>query len=206
MFNTEATWLSQWEPTLTSFGLPFPDGLADDIRGTNNETGCRVVRQYLGEDVDAQAILAELHKRAYAEIHKHIEAKPGLYELLDYLHKHNIPCAVATSTTRELTSYNLERAHIAQYFSAVVCGDDITRSKPDPEIFLLAAARLGVEPAHTIVLEDSRQGIRAAHTGGFLPVMVPDLTSPSELTDALVVRTCSSLLEVRDLLAAGTLY
>lgn len=205
MFDTERSWMHAWEPALAEFGLEVPEGLPASTRGTTGENFNIVVRRFLGQDVDADGIRDALSRHAYADIHAHIEKKPGLDELLAYLGEEGVPCAVATSSTRDETLNNLRRAGVEQYFDAIVAGDQITRSKPDPEVFLTAASLLGSEPARTLVLEDSRQGLQAGRAGGFITVMVPDLTPADAETDALVDACCPSLLEVRDLLAAGKL-
>lgn len=205
MFDTERIWYRSWKPTLDEFGLPFPDGLADDMRGTGYDAGFKIMRSYLGQDIDAYAIRRRLGEIAEKSIRTELHMKPGLVELLEYLHQNGIACAVATSTEAELTAHNLEHAGIAQYFDAVVTGDMICHSKPNPEIFLLAAQKLGTQPAQTLVLEDSRQGVRAGHAGGFVTVMIPDMTPPDDTTTELTTAICKDFFEVRDLLKAGEL-
>ncbi len=88
-------------------------------------------------------------------------------------------------------------------FHAAVAGGDYARSKPFPDPFLKAAEVLGVDPTHCLALEDSHNGIRAAHAAGMMAVMVPDLLEPNEEMHALCVRIIESLHEVRDLIAAS---
>ena len=76
--------------------------------------------------------------------------------------------------------------------------DEVSRGKPDPEIFLAAAGRMGVAPQHCLVLEDSNAGIRGALAAGMRPVMVPDMLQPADDVLAAGVRLAASLLEVRD--------
>ena len=75
----------------------------------------------------------------------------------------------------------------------MVSGDDVKKSKPDPEIFLIAAKKVGVEPKNCLVLEDSFSGIRAAHAGGMHPVMVPDILQPTDEIKALCEAVMPSL-------------
>ena len=79
----------------------------------------------------------------------------------------------------------------------------MTRSKPDPEIFLLAAEKLGVAPGHALVLEDSYNGVRAGAAGGFVTVMVPDLLPADDEMRRLYTAECRSLFEVLDGLKAN---
>ena len=107
-----------------------------------------------------------------------LPVKPGARETLAALKACGIPLALASSTRTETVRRELEEAGLLGFFDAVVGGDRVSRSKPDPEIFLTAAALLGAEPAESFVIEDSFNGIRAARAGGFRPVMVPDLLPP----------------------------
>ena len=90
-------------------------------------------------------------------------------------------------------------------FAAVVPSSEVAHAKPAPDVFLEAARRLGTEPARTMVLEDSFNGVRAGAAGGFFTVMVPDLARPDDEIRSVASRVCSSLLEVRDLLAQGAM-
>ena len=90
----------------------------------------------------------------------------GLDEWLGRLRTLGIKTAVATSSPRRVAQYACEKFDLARRMDAVVCGDDITEAKPNPEIFLLAAERIGVEPASCLVIEDSQNGIDAAKAAG----------------------------------------
>ena len=90
-------------------------------------------------------------------------------------------------------------------FEAIVTGDEGLPSKSSPDIFLAAAKLLDVEPARSLVLEDSENGIKAAAAGGFVSVVVPDVVPPSDEARSLAAFCCRDLLEVRDLLERGKL-
>lgn len=104
-----------------------------------------------------------------------IPVKKGLYELLDDLAQKGILCAVATSSSSPHALGNLEQTGLRSRFQTVISGDEVTKSKPDPEIYEKAMAALGVEGGETIVLEDSRNGLCSALAAGALPIMIPDL-------------------------------
>lgn len=127
--------------------------------------------------------------------------KPGVVELLDFLKDQKIPMALATSTGRERTLRRMEMTGLGPYFSAIITGDQVVHSKPDPEIYQLACRALGTDPAHTIAIEDSRNGILSAHAAGMKVIMVPDMIPPTPELDALLFQRCASLLEVRDFLS-----
>ncbi len=104
--------------------------------------------------------------------------KPGVREILAALKEAGIPLALASSTRLVTVRRELDEAGLLPCFDAVIGGDTVAHSKPDPEIFLTAAALLGAAPADCWVIEDSFNGIRAAHAGGMHPIMVPDLLPP----------------------------
>ena len=106
--------------------------------------------------------------------------KPGVRELLRSLREKGVPLALASSTETAVVRQELDEAGLLGFFDAVIGGDRVTRSKPDPEIFLRAAASLGAEPARCFVIEDSFNGVRAAAAAGMRPLMVPDLLPPDE--------------------------
>lgn len=130
-----------------------------------------------------------------------VPMKPGVVELLDFLKSQNVPLALATSTSRERTLRRMELTGLGPYFSAIITGDQVVHSKPDPEIYQMACRALGTDPGQTIAIEDSRNGILSAHAAGMKVIMVPDMIAPTPELDALLFRRCASLLEVRDLLS-----
>lgn len=205
MFDTENVWTSLWEPVLASFGLPLPEGLAKATKGTAGEELKRLVGEYCGTKVAPETILDEMWRQGDIVFEQGVDKKPGLDELLDWLKEHNIPTAVASSSLEKYIRNNLRTGQVESYFSAVVSGAHVAHSKPAPDIFLKAAELLGSDPAHTLVLEDSYNGVRAGRAGGFVTVMVPDTMAPTEEMATLYDACCPDLFAVRDLLAENKL-
>lgn len=205
MFDTERIWNICWEPALAKFGLPCKDGLSQAARGTTKAGSCDVLRRFYGEDCPAMGIVEELYRLAYEAFNKPVPKMPGLDELLAWLDEHHIPMAVASSSPMTVIEGHLEHWGLGHYFKAVISGEHLTRSKPAPDIFLLAAQKLGTEPAKTMVLEDSYNGVRAGAAGGFVTVMVPDLSPSTDEMRRIYTCECASLLEVRRKLEGGEL-
>lgn len=205
MFDTESVWCTLWKPTLATFGMQEPAGLADAARGTAGQQLKNVIAQYCGPNCNPDAILAELWHQADLAFAQHVEKKPGLDALLNWLAERQIPIAVASSSLQHYIRRNLQLGQISQYFSVLVSGDMVEHSKPAPDIFLKAAQQLGVAPSRTLVLEDSYNGIRAGYAGGFITVMVPDILPPNTEMEQKYTACCKDLLQVRDLLALGKL-
>ena len=204
MFDTERMWATFWEPALAALGLPYREGLAEAARGTAGVTTRNVVRQFYGPDCDAEAIVDSLHRVADEVFFSApVPKKPGLDALLAWLKARHIPMAVASSSREAMIRHNLDVWGLTQDFTAIVSGQHVAHSKPDPEIFLLTAQKLGVEPSRCLVLEDSYNGVRAGAAGGFVTVMVPDLVPADDEMKRLYTMECASLEEVLEKLKAG---
>jgi beta-phosphoglucomutase family hydrolase len=108
-----------------------------------------------------------------------IEPLPGVVALLEELKKHGIPCAIGTSTPRANVECVLELTGLASFFNDIAASEDVSRGKPDPEVFLKAAAKLSANPASCVVIEDAHVGIRAAKAAGMKAVAVTT-THPAE--------------------------
>ncbi|HGL5935975.1 TPA: HAD family hydrolase, partial [Clostridioides difficile] len=103
-------------------------------------------------------------------------------------------------TKRERAVKRLAKANLKDYFDAIVCGDDVVNSKPNPEIFLKAAKKINVNPKNCIVIEDSPMGVEAAYNGGIRCINVPDLKEPDEQIKSQSHKILENLLEVREYL------
>lgn len=169
--------------------------------GLPEETWAVVVRDHYGADFDMERYKAgcgEIMRIWYEE--RQIPTKPGLFELLDYLRDHGIARAVASSTYTDKAMRCLSNVGAADYFSAFVFGDMVKLGKPNPEIFRTAADKLGLAPENCMGLEDSFNGVRAAHGAGLYTVMVPDLLTPNEEILTLTDGCLPSLHEIIPLL------
>ena len=206
MFDTEPLWTDAWYVVLPKFGFPeVPPALPDAMRGSSGEVSYRIMRSFLGEDADAPAIWARMKEEVHEMLTRGVVKKPGLDELLAFLAEHDLPMAVASSSPHDIIEMDLANGKVCDYFTYIVSGEDVDRPKPDPQVFLVSAERMGTDPARTLVLEDSLNGVRAGAAGGFVTVMVPDMIAPTDEIRALYTRECKDLFEVRDLLAAGEL-
>ena len=205
MFDTEPLWGESWAPALALFGLPFKEGLDQSARGAAGENLRAVLRSYYGPDCPADAIITAFDKIAHEKFLAPVPKKPGLDPLLDWLEAKGIPMAVVSSSGESVIRRNLDNWQMTGRFKGIISGEMVTRSKPDPEAFLLGARAIGVEPASCLVLEDSHHGVRAGAAGGFVTVMVPDLMPDDAEMQSLYTMKCDSLTQVLDKLKAGEL-
>lgn len=127
--------------------------------------------------------------------------KPGVKELLTFLKEHDKKIALASSTRQQVVTDELRDAGIIEYFDRIICGDMVSRSKPAPDIFLKACEELNVSPSDSYAIEDSYNGIRAAHAGGLHPIMVPDLLPADEEMQSLAEIVLPNLTSVMEYLA-----
>ncbi|MGA8310758.1 MAG: HAD family phosphatase [Terriglobales bacterium] len=116
--------------------------------------------------------VARRKEELYFEILPQLKAVPEVLEHIEASHG-RIPLAVVSGSTRDSVTASLEALKILDRFETLVCAGDYRRSKPDPEPFLVAAARLGVAPEHCLVFEDTDMGIQAATAAGMASVKIP---------------------------------
>ena len=153
------------------------------------------------EQVDAATEARQFNFLAMLE-QEPLPAFPGVLELMEAaLARDDFRVGIATSSTREKSEAVLKSARIPYGQMAYVTGSDVKNKKPDPELFLTAAARLGLDPARCVVIEDAPDGVAAAHAAGCRCVAVTNSTGREKLEEAdLVVQ---SLEEVDLRMVAG---
>lgn len=152
---------------------------------------------------DGTEIQRECKRRVAEELAGGVPLKPGCREILASLHARGIPMAIGSSGRRAQIESNLSVSGLTSYFSAIASGDEVLHGKPAPDIFLLAAKRLGVSPADCYVFEDSPNGIRAAHAAGMKPILIPDLMPVTEEIASLTVGVYKVLTDALEELVAG---
>jgi HAD superfamily hydrolase (TIGR01509 family) len=169
----ERTWLD----LLAEHGVSVT---ADEFhRRASGRTNPDILREFLGERIPESEMAGwtERKEALYRDAYRpHLRAIPGLLEFLEAADREGIPMAVATSGTPDNVEFVLDGLGIGPLFAAVVTGDEVTRGKPHPEMFLTAADRLGVKPEASLVFEDSRAGV-AGGGGGGMRVLVIATTS-----------------------------
>lgn len=127
----------------------------------------------------------------------------GVSEILEWLQVHKIKTAVATSSTTHAAEKKLNDTGIRDYFQAVVCGDQVSRSKPYPDIYLKAGMSVKADMSLSIGLEDSVNGVRSAHAAGLNVIQIPNIVPTTDEVQALGVRVCDSMHDVLRLLQSG---
>jgi len=192
MLDTESIARLTMQKAARELGYDLTDELFLRLVGRTGADGSAIMREQWGADFPCGSLWERTtrHWDHHVAING-IPLKTGLIELLDFLEGRPIRKAVATSSKRD--SAHAKLGVLAQRFDVLVTGDEVRHGKPAPDIFLLAAERLGVAAGDCIVLEDSRPGLQAARAAGMTAIMVPDLIP----ADEEVAHVCHSLHEVQ---------
>jgi HAD superfamily hydrolase (TIGR01509 family) len=173
MFNTEDVYTLVGKELLRRRGREFTAELKNEMMGLPPEKSFEIMIRRCGLSDRWRDLADESNALFVSLLDEHFAPMPGLVELLGALHAADVPMAVATSSCRALTDACLDRFAMRGHFRFVLTAEDVTRGKPDPEIYLTAARRFGLEPGEMLVLEDSRNGCLAAAGAGAFTVAVP---------------------------------
>ncbi|CAN7512072.1 HAD family phosphatase [Pseudoxanthomonas sp. LjRoot143] len=166
----------------------------------HSEAVCRHLLDEAVGETQRDLILQRSHVLYDAVVAAGVPHRPGILAMLDFLQARGIPRAVATSTRRPLALKKLKASGLLPRFDAICTSSDVEHPKPAPDVYLLAARSLGVEPAWCLVLEDSPTGVRAALAAGMYPIQIPDLLEPDDTVRALGHLILPSLDDARVLL------
>jgi HAD superfamily hydrolase (TIGR01509 family) len=192
MFNSEDVYTLVGTELLRRRGYEYTQELKDSMMGIPPQTSFHImIRRYNLSETWLE-LAAESNVLFLGFLDEHLAPMPGLMELLDALEAAGIPKAIATSSARTLLDACLVRFDMHRRFSFFLTAEDVTRGKPDPEIYLTASARFGLKPSEVMVLEDSQNGCLAASSAGAFTVAVPaehsrthDFSSASLIVNSL---------------------
>ena len=203
LHDTEQVFDRAWRLAADEFGVPDMDTTIVDCTG-RPLPGIATYWNAKYPDIPFDVYIPRRQYYFNALIADGIPVKEGAYELLEYLRSNGYHVGLATSTGFDASMEHLRRTNMLDYFDkdAIVTGDMIQNGKPDPDIFLLSASRMGVDPALCVGVEDSPNGVRAIYAAGMRPVMIPDMIPPTPEVEALLWRKCRNLAELQAIIAA----
>lgn len=206
MLDTEPLYRIAWKRASAECGFELTDEIYKSLVGRGRKDAVKTLAETFGPEFPPEkfrALAARYEEEKFAG--PRMPKKPGLDQLLAFLEQRNLPLAVATSTERRLTLPRLARTGLLSRFEVVATGDEVSRGKPFPDLFLLAASRLGVEPSSCLVLEDSEAGVLAARAAGMQVFQVPDLVEPSAEARRAANGVFHSLCDVKERLRTSPL-
>ena len=184
LIDSERLFQRIWRELAAEAGYTLDDSFAAAICGSSGKVTEEVLRRYV-PGVDPQTLIDECYRRVIELEKKYIPLKPGAVEILEGMKRGSFRTALASSSPLDMIERNLEITGLTAFFDELVSGFEVQRGKPEPDIFLLAAGRLGLPERDCYVFEDSVNGIRAGHAAGCMAVMVPDLVQPTPEVRAL---------------------
>lgn len=190
LLDSQRICIAAWEYAGRKQGVPNVGCHVKNVCGMN-VAGCA---EYIAEHfptINFQLLQQDEHK--YVAEHGTGELMPGAIELLTFLRESNIKMAVASSTNTDIVISRLKKAGVLQYFDAIIGGDMVTNGKPAPDIFFMAAEKIGTEPDKCFVFEDSPNGIKAAKNAGIKCFGIPDIVEFNDEIKALLFAQLKNL-------------
>ena len=201
LFDTENLMYEVWVEVGEEMNFPYPGLEYLDYVGLNRVAVLSLMRERYGDGFDGADFMVRCVARLSERIEREgVPLKPGVREILAYLKEQNVPIGLATSTHRVRTQRRLELCGLSEYFQAVTTGDEVTKGKPNPEIYLTTCEKLGLDPARCLAVEDSKNGILSARAADMSVAMIPDMIPPSEELLAQVWGRFDSLSELQNCL------
>jgi len=183
-----------WEQVLACYGHKLDAHIFRSVQGLRVADYEALICARFSLPISPEEAQAMRERLVLEAIPTRLRARPGLYQLLDELEARGLPLGIATSSSLEYARLSIQTLGIGERFQALATGDEVAKGKPAPDLYLIAAERLGVSPTRCLALDDSPQGIEAAIAAGMLPVAVPMVwTAPLEFPGC---RIYSSLHEV----------
>lgn len=206
MFDTQCIYDKAYDDVaLAQFGFAVPQEMHLALMGSSGDDIVEAAARYLPEDVDARAFIRHCFDLVAELVKTELTARPGLDVILPYLARKGYRLGLASGSERRVVDSNLQSSGLGHYFAATLCGDEVVHSKPDPESYVRVCEMIGRKPEECYVLEDSPNGILAAHRAGCTPVMVPNDVQPDQATRDLCAGVFESLEDVTKALENGTI-
>lgn len=192
LVDTEPYWIAAEYRLVESFGGRWSDEHAHAVIGKPLLVSARYLREHGRVPLTPEQIVDRLLAAVIADTRRQVVWRPGVLELLAEMRQAGLPMAMVTMSYRNLAG-TVAGLLPPGTFQTLVCGDEVRRGKPDPEPYLLAAARLGVPPSRCLAIEDSPSGLGSAEAAGCLVVAVPNQVPVEPTPNRTVLSTLAGL-------------
>ena len=184
LLDSEAQSIYTWPEAGREQGYEITRQMIRDITGTNHVNCRRIMTEYLGADLDFDHLYNRAIDLLYERMLKlNMPLRPYAREILEDLKAAGVKLALGTSTNRDRAMEEMKIAGLDTFFDVFCFGNEVEKGKPAPDIFLLAAERLGIEPSECVVLEDSPNGVLAALAAGMEAIWIPDQITEEDRPD-----------------------
>ncbi|MGI6069124.1 MAG: HAD family hydrolase [Blautia sp.] len=201
MFDSERATYEGYVEICREYGYGMRMEFYKKLLGCPLPTARKYLREEYGEAFPMEETIGKVHE--YLETRFAAEGVPkkkGLTEILEYAREAGFSCLVATSSGRDRVDGILRMAGVTDYFADVICGNEVQRGKPHPDIFLKGCEKLCCAPGEAWVLEDSEVGVAAAYEAGISCICVPDMKEPSKECREKAAYVVDSLLEAMEII------
>jgi len=188
LIDSERVLLDVWISVASEKGYVFSREIMETTIGTTTADTIDIMREAY-PDAPHDEIRAEMSAR-FRELRENglIGLRPGVLDALEVVYKAGMKIGLCTSTRSASAEATLKSLDIYRYFDAAAYGDEVTRGKPDPEPYLLAAAKLCIDPGDCLAVEDSPFGAMSALAAGMAVAFVPDvIPAPGDLADKIII-------------------
>lgn len=204
LFDTEKLFDIAWYKVADRHGLILTQNFFDSSRGTSGDVMKRNLKKFFPEQ-DPDVLLHELFETTAQLTQKQVPVKKGVFEILSYFKENGVKIAVASSSPLSMINHNLKISGIDSYFDVVTSGQEVKHAKPSPDVFLLAAKRIGLDSGDCYVFEDGIHGVHAGVNAGCVTIMIPDMLQPTKEILEMPVHIYKDLVEAKAAIEAGKL-
>ena len=187
LIDSMGIWAKIDEEYLKKYGHDVPKNIQEEITHLTFTETAIYFKERFNIDDDVETIMKTWNEMAYYHYSNTIPLKEGVVEFLDYLKKNNIKIALATSNSEPLLEATLKNNNIYTYFDAISTSDEVKTSKANPDIYLLSAKKLGVDPKDCLVFEDIVQAVKGAKLAGMTVYSIYDKSSEDQKNELIKI-------------------
>ena len=196
LIDTERVSQAAWRRAAQDFRIEIPERILHAFVGCSIPNAMNMIDDEFGDPAFTERLFNRRHEIFDATWEDELELKPGAAEAVAAVRERGLAAALATSSVRDRAITSMERLGLMELFDAAVFDEDIEHHKPAPDVYLVAADHLGVEPTRCVTVEDSFNGVRAGAAAGMRTIMVPDYNEPTPEIRALCAEVLTTLHEL----------
>lgn len=196
LIDTERVSQAAWRRAAQDFRIEIPERILHAFVGCSIPNAMNMIDDEFGDPAFTERLFNRRHEIFDATWEDELELKPGAAEAVAAVRERGLAAALATSSVRDRAITSMERLGLMELFDAAVFDEDIEHHKPAPDVYLVAADHLGVEPTRCVAVEDSFNGVRSGAAAGMRTIMVPDYNEPTPEIRALCAEVLTTLHEL----------
>lgn len=201
VLDSESVYEKAWRVIAEKMHVSDIDSVHEKCLGLSEQDVFKLMAEKYGDDFDGKLFWKLTSDWSMEYMNESgVPEKKGAREILEFLKSEKIPVALATSSGKSFAEKLLEKANLIQYFDLMIFGDEVSRAKPDPEIYETSCRKLGLAPEKCVAVEDSPNGIKSAVSAGLKAVMVPDRIPADGDMKKLAWKISDSLLSLKKIM------